>query len=119
MGGRLDSTNVILPLVSVIPSISLEHTNFLGNTLSEIAAHKAGIVKQGIPVVVGKLPEEALNIVKQEAVNKNAPLYILGEEFTMENDGFTSPELQVTSLERKLPGVHQGENMALAIKAFC
>lgn len=118
MGGRLDSTNVILPLVSVIPSISLEHTNFLGNTLSEIAAHKAGIVKQGIPVVVGKLPEEALNIVKQEAVNKNAPLYLLGEEFTMENDGFTSPELQVTSLERKLPGVHQGENMALAIKAF-
>lgn len=118
MGGLLDSTNVIIPLVSVIPSISLEHTNFLGNTLSEIAVHKAGIIKQGVPVVVGKLTEEALSVVKQEAVNKNAPFYMLGQDFTVKEDYFTSADFKFTSLERRMLGEHQGENMALAIKTF-
>lgn len=119
MGGLLDSTNVILPLASIIPSISLEHTNFLGNTLSDIAVHKAGIIKPGVPVVVGKLPEAALDIVKKEASEKNATLYVLGQEFTVEEGGrFTSPEVQLSSLERKMPGMHQAENMALAIKVF-
>ena len=54
MGGLLDSTNVITPLVSIIPSIALEHTNFLGNTLTDIARHKAGIIKNGVPVVLGQ-----------------------------------------------------------------
>lgn len=118
MGGLLDSTNVITPFVSIIPSISLEHTNFLGNTLSEIAVHKAGIIKQGVPVVVGKLPVEALDVVKQEAQNKKAPLYVLGEEFTVEEEQFLSPEYQFSALKRRMPGAHQKENMALAIMAF-
>lgn len=118
MGGLLDSTNVILPLASIIPSISLEHTNFLGNTLSDIAVHKAGIIKPGVPVVVGKLPEVALEVVKKEASEKNAAVYVLGQEFTVEGERFTSPEVQLSSLERKMPGEHQAENMALAIKAF-
>ncbi len=118
MGGLLDSTNVITPLVSIIPSISLEHTNFLGNTLTEIAAHKAGIIKQEVPVVVGKLSEEAMNVVKLEAEGKNAPLYMLGEEFTVEGEQFLSPKYQFSALERRMPGTHQGENMALAIMAF-
>lgn len=118
MGGLLDSTNVITPFVSIIPSISLEHTNFLGNTLSEIAVHKAGIIKQGVPVVVGKLPVEALDVVKQEAQNKKAPLYMLGEEFTIEEEQFLSPEYQFSALKRRMPGAHQKENMALAIMAF-
>lgn len=118
MGGLLDSTNVITPLVSIIPSISLEHTNFLGNTLPEIAAHKAGIIKQVVPVVVGKLPVEALDVVKQEAQNKKAPLYVLGEEFTVEEEQFLSPAYQFSALKRRMPGAHQKENMALAIMAF-
>jgi dihydrofolate synthase/folylpolyglutamate synthase len=54
MGGRLDSTNVITPLVSVITNIGLDHTQFLGDTLAKIAAEKAGIIKQGVPVVIGE-----------------------------------------------------------------
>ncbi len=118
MGGLLDSTNVIQPLVAVIPSIALEHMNFLGNTLADIAKHKAGIVKQGLPVVVGRLPEEALAVVKKEALEKDAELFILGRDFQVEDNCFTSPELQLPSLERKMPGMHQADNMALAIKAF-
>ncbi|MGM9951415.1 MAG: bifunctional folylpolyglutamate synthase/dihydrofolate synthase [Lysinibacillus sp.] len=117
MGGLLDSTNVIQPLVAVIPSISLEHTDFLGNTIADIAKHKAGIIKRGLPAVVGRLPEEALAVVKKEALEKGAELSILGRDFQMEGDCFTSPELQLPSLERKMPGVHQADNMALAIKA--
>ena len=118
MGGLLDSTNVIQPLVAVIPSIALEHMNFLGNTLADIAKHKAGIIKQGVPVVVGRLPEEALAVVKKEALEKDAELFILGRDFQVEDNCFTSPELQLPSLERKMPGMHQADNMALAIKAF-
>ena len=58
MGGLLDSTNVVMPLVSVITSIALDHTAFLGTTVAEVAEHKAGIIKKGIPVVIGPLPEE-------------------------------------------------------------
>ena len=60
MGGRLDSTNIITPEVSVITNIGLDHTAFLGNTLEEIAAEKAGIIKPGIPVVIGERHEKQL-----------------------------------------------------------
>ena len=70
MGGLLDSTNVITPFVSVIPSIALEHTNFLGNTLTDIARHKAGIIKNGVPVVIGNLPVEALAVITETAKEK-------------------------------------------------
>ena len=63
MGGRFDSTNVIDPMISVIPSISLEHTNFLGSTIAEIAWHKAGIIKKGKPIAIGKLPKEAGKVI--------------------------------------------------------
>ena len=118
MGGLLDSTNVIQPLVAVIPSIALEHMNFLGNTLADIAEHKAGIIKQGAPAVVGRLPEEALAVVKEQAEEKESELFILGRDFQVEGGRFTSPELQLPSLERKMPGMHQADNMALAIKVF-
>lgn len=118
MGGLLDSTNVIQPLVAIIPSIAFEHMNFLGNTLADIARHKAGIIKRGAPAVVGRLPEEALAVVKEQAEEKESELFILGRDFQMEDSRFTSPELQLSSLERKMPGMHQADNMALAIKAF-
>ncbi|WP_342558823.1 folylpolyglutamate synthase/dihydrofolate synthase family protein [Metasolibacillus sp. FSL K6-0083] len=120
MGGREDSTNVAIPIVSVIPSIALEHTNFLGTTLAQIAGHKAGIIKQNKPTVIGRLPKEAYEVVKAEAKQQNSSLSILGEGF--EVDGTTYRHLvrqiEINHLERRLLGMHQGENMAVAITAF-
>ena len=124
MGGREDSTNVVMPIVSVIPSIALEHTNFLGTTIESIAAHKAGIIKEGKPVVIGRLPEVALAVVGQQAKLKNAPLYTLGEQFnvneTEQGERYTYLErsIELTNLHRQLLGSHQAHNMALAITAF-
>lgn len=76
MGGRLDATNVMIPAVSVITSIGLEHTQYLGSTLDKIAGEKAGIIKPGRPVVVGELPDEAMEVVARTARKLDAPLHI-------------------------------------------
>ncbi|MDR1644389.1 MAG: bifunctional folylpolyglutamate synthase/dihydrofolate synthase [Tannerellaceae bacterium] len=76
LGGRLDSTNIITPIVSVVTSIGMDHTQFLGNTLPEIAAEKAGIIKSNVPVVVGDLADESLyEIFERKAREMNAPLF--------------------------------------------
>jgi len=75
MGGRLDSTNVLDPLVSVITLIELEHTGFLGNTIAEVAGEKAGIIKNGKPVILAKQCEEALEVFRKKAEEKNSPLF--------------------------------------------
>lgn len=75
LGGRLDSTNVITPLVSVITNISMDHTNLLGNTLKKIATEKAGIIKPDIPVVIGETQEETENVFKLAAKKNNAPIH--------------------------------------------
>jgi dihydrofolate synthase / folylpolyglutamate synthase len=124
MGGRLDSTNVIVPIVSVIPSIALEHTNFLGDTIEQIAHHKAGIIKQNKTVISGNLPVEAKGILKNEAIAKQAELHTLHEQFTVasKDDGEVYKHVQlnieIDQLQRKLLGAHQADNMALAITAF-
>lgn len=122
MGGREDSTNVVTPIVSIIPSIALEHTNFLGTTLTSIAEHKAGIIKQARPVVTGYLPDEARVVVKQEALAKNAPLYMLGDVFNVyekeDESIYRNDKIEINGLHRQLLGAHQGQNMALAISAF-
>jgi dihydrofolate synthase/folylpolyglutamate synthase len=75
MGGRLDSTNIITPLVSVITNIGLDHTQFLGNTLELIAAEKAGIIKKNIPVVIGEYLAETKNVFIEIALKNNSPIY--------------------------------------------
>ena len=75
MGGRLDSTNVITPLVSVITNIGFDHTQFLGDTLPKIAAEKAGIIKSNIPVVIGEYSEETKLVFTAKAKLENAPIY--------------------------------------------
>ncbi|MDR1739908.1 MAG: bifunctional folylpolyglutamate synthase/dihydrofolate synthase [Bacteroidales bacterium] len=75
MGGRLDSTNIITPELSVITNISLDHTQFLGDTLEKIAIEKAGIIKQNIPVVISETQVETEQIFKNEAAGKNAEIY--------------------------------------------
>lgn len=75
MGGRLDSTNIITPLVSVITNIGLDHTQFLGDTLPKIAAEKAGIIKSNIPVVIGECLDETKSVFVAKSKIENAPIY--------------------------------------------
>lgn len=117
MGGKLDSTNVVLPLVSVITSIALDHTAFLGDTLAQVAGQKAGIIKKEVPVVIGPLPLEAQNVVQQVANEKGSPLYVYGEHFKMEENRFIGNET-IQLVERKMKGEHQGINAAVAIESL-
>lgn len=76
LGGRLDSTNIITPIVSVVTSISMDHAQLLGHTLQEIAGEKAGIIKPGVPVVVGEMPDEAVyEVFRRKAQEANAPFF--------------------------------------------
>ncbi|MDR1182699.1 MAG: bifunctional folylpolyglutamate synthase/dihydrofolate synthase, partial [Bacteroidales bacterium] len=95
MGGRLDSTNVIIPQLSIITNISYDHTQFLGNTLADIAREKAGIIKENIPVVIGETHPETACIFQQMATEKHAPVtfadqsfYLTEKETVLKQDGF-------------------------------
>lgn len=79
MGGRLDSTNIITPLVSVITNIGLDHTQFLGNTLGLIAAEKAGIIKSAIPVVIGEYTNETRQVFLSKAQQEKAAIYFASD----------------------------------------
>ena len=120
MGGKLDSTNVVMPLVSVITSIALDHTAFLGETLTEVARHKAGIIKTGVPVVIGPLPEEAVAVARHAALEKNSPLFMYGVDFSMDtSEGEVFRGATVYRLAgRKMKGPHQGNNAAVALEAL-
>jgi dihydrofolate synthase/folylpolyglutamate synthase len=74
LGGRLDSTNIITPELSVITNIGFDHMNILGDTLEKIAAEKAGIIKEGVPVVVGEVLPETKPVFEQKAADENAPI---------------------------------------------
>ena len=87
LGGRLDCTNIITPIVSVITNISYDHTQFLGNTLAEIAAEKAGIIKKGVPVVIGENNDETRPVFEAKAKEMEAPIV-----FAEDNPEFTSAE---------------------------
>ncbi|MGE7111425.1 bifunctional folylpolyglutamate synthase/dihydrofolate synthase [Lysinibacillus sp. NPDC047702] len=124
MGGLLDSTNVVTPIVSIIPSIALEHTNFLGNTIESITHHKAGIMKSYKPVIIGDLPQEAKEIIYKKAQEKQSSVLELNQQFYVEQekDGevydYSKLGFRISKLSRSMKGVHQANNMALAITAF-
>ncbi|MFW5820303.1 MAG: bifunctional folylpolyglutamate synthase/dihydrofolate synthase [Bacteroidota bacterium] len=84
MGGRLDSTNIIIPLLSVITNIGLDHTRFLGETHAKIAKEKAGIIKENVPVVIGEYHQETFPVFKKMAKEKNAEIYFAWERFSIE-----------------------------------
>lgn len=105
MGGRLDSTNVITPLLSVITNISFDHTDFLGNTLSKIAFEKAGIIKSNIPVVIGEYEEETQSVFLDKAKIEDAPIY-----FAQDN-----PEV---TYECDLLGDYQRKNLKTVLQAI-
>lgn len=81
LGGRLDATNIVDPLVSVITSISMDHCEFLGDTLEQIAAEKAGIIKRGRPVVLGRMPAVAERVIRAIAAERGAPVTTVAEQF--------------------------------------
>jgi len=84
LGGRLDATNVITPEVSIITSLSLDHTYLLGDTLAKIAFEKAGIIKPGVPVVISPQKPDALQVLRRVAEERGAPLTIVGQDVTWE-----------------------------------
>ncbi len=125
LGGRLDATNVVHPAVSVITSISLDHTSVLGDTIPLIAAEKAGIVKNGLPVVVGPQEASALDTIRRIAVERRSPIVDVGRELSWQShhSGLDGQALTVNGLndtyEVSLPliGEYQQENAATAIAA--
>lgn len=80
LGGRLDATNIVQPIAAAITSIGMDHTDLLGDTIEKIAAEKAGIIKPGVPIVTGKLPGDAIEIVTNIAAEKGAPHHQAGTE---------------------------------------
>jgi len=128
MGGRLDCTNIVDPLVSVITLIELEHTAWLGNTIAEIAGEKAGIIKPGKPVLVARQRTEALEVFRDRANAKNSSflyfpeiasienirLHTGGTDFTLALSGANNQKLD---LSIPTPGAVQAENAGLAVKA--
>jgi dihydrofolate synthase/folylpolyglutamate synthase len=81
LGGRLDATNIVTPLVSVITSLSYDHTHLLGNTLAQIAVEKAGIIKPGVPVVSAPQPPEAEAVLREIAAERGSPLTVVGQDW--------------------------------------
>jgi dihydrofolate synthase/folylpolyglutamate synthase len=107
LGGRLDATNIVTPLASVITNIAFDHQQWLGDTLGKIAAEKAGIIKPGVPVVTAADEPEALAVIEKIARAKNAPLFKVEQASRLFGTGKT-PALP-------LPGDHQKLNAALAL----
>src|SRR3989304_2084448 len=93
LGGRLDSTNVVMPQVSVITNVGLDHTAILGNTLSSIAYEKAGIIKQGVPVVSAGEAPEALSVIEKTCKEKDSRLYLLGRDIWISECGMRNADL--------------------------
>lgn len=127
LGGRLDATNVITPELSILTTISLEHTAFLGDTLSKVAFEKAGIIKEGIPVIVGVKNEEALSVIQQVAEERHAPCFVLGKDFNvakkmqgtnLQHFHYKKANTEMTDVPLKMAGSHQVNNASLAITAI-
>ncbi|KRO10548.1 bifunctional folylpolyglutamate synthase/dihydrofolate synthase [Paucilactobacillus hokkaidonensis] len=127
IGGLFDSTNIISPLISVITTIGYDHMKLLGDTLPKIAAQKGGIIKPGVPVVIGELPEDANDTITKIAQQQNAKLYQptidylvtkeelpkWGAQFKYSGIGLTSVEFTIDLL-----GDYQIDNAAVALTAF-
>ena len=125
LGGRLDSTNVIRPEVTVITNVGLDHQQYLGDTIESIAFEKAGIIKSGVPAVTGARGP-ALGVIRNRARDAGSELHVLGEDFKVETThasfGRTCIDYSGTSFQLKdvctsLWGAYQAENLGLALAA--
>ncbi|EJQ0568942.1 bifunctional folylpolyglutamate synthase/dihydrofolate synthase [Listeria innocua] len=123
LGGRLDSTNVLTPLISVITTIGMDHMEFLGNSIEQIAGEKAGIIKPGIPVISGVIQKEAQEVIINNAVRNNSNVAWLNKDFFIQNRGDeitfrTSHGDEIPDITIGLLGIHQLNNAAVAIKVL-
>ncbi len=108
MGGRLDSTNVITPLLSIITNIGLDHTQFLGDTLEKIAGEKAGIIKDGVPVVIGETQLETAPVFVKTAANHHAPITFADQHYVVDD---------ISRYTEELTGEYQKKNIATVLEA--
>jgi dihydrofolate synthase/folylpolyglutamate synthase len=120
LGGRLDATNLVRPVVSLISTISRDHEAYLGSDLLSIGREKGGIIKKGVPVVCGALPAEVRALLKNIAENHDAPFYSLDHHFSfsLKNKNlfdYTGIKWRLTELDVALRGQHQRRNAALAM----
>lgn len=122
LGGRLDATNTISPLVSVITDISLEHEDYLGKGLAAVATEKAGIIKANTPVITGATRKIPFDVISQKASVIEAPVKLFGRDFRGKRRSasafdFYSPSLVLENIELGMHGAHQMKNASLAIAA--
>ena len=123
MGGRFDATNTIKPQVSVITNLSIEHTDYLGNTIKDIAREKGGIIKWHTPVITAVSQPSGLSVIKQLAKERSSDLFIYKKDFSArknpKQDTYTYNGLfkNFHHLIKPLPGEHQKENLSLALAA--
>jgi dihydrofolate synthase / folylpolyglutamate synthase len=124
LGGRLDATNVVIPLVSVITNVSMDHEAYLGNDLRSIAFEKAGIIKEQVPLVTGVHDDVSREVVSERCKQMDAPMYLLGRDFVAEDNGDhrwcwhgNSPQLlhSYMNLRCGMRGDYQRSNSSLAI----
>lgn len=124
LGGRLDVTNIVTPIVSVITNIGHDHMDVLGDTIEKIAYEKAGIIKAGVPVVTTVEQPEALEVIRQKAIEMKATLYAMNEQFSyktlslQENQqafSFDGPFRQLEQISITLNGAHQLKNAVLSL----
>ena len=123
MGGESDCTNVIIPNVSIITSVSLDHTEILGNTIEKIAKEKSGIIKENIPVVLGKMDKTAENIFLEQACEKKCPVWYSGrvysfkrnKEYPKQFEAYQYNQLIYKNLELNDLPSYQFENLAVAL----
>ncbi|WP_113911104.1 bifunctional folylpolyglutamate synthase/dihydrofolate synthase [Roseovarius dicentrarchi] len=123
LGGRLDATNVIAqPALTIITPISIDHEQFLGDTLAKIAFEKAGIIKRGVPVVVGPQPSEAMEVIEDVAARHGAPVLAHGQHWHVATEAGRMTYQDESGLLDlplpNLPGAHQIENAGAALAAL-
>ena len=123
LGGRLDATNVLLPLVSVITSIGLDHQAYLGNTEQAIACEKGGIIKPTIPVVIGHVSPESREVLLSIAAERGSLAYLFNRDFAIhetpsDNPAYAGLHWQMPTLQLGLPGQFQYRNAATALAAL-
>jgi dihydrofolate synthase/folylpolyglutamate synthase len=124
LGGRLDSTNIVNPVVTIITNVGHDHMEILGDTLELVAAEKAGIIKAGVPVITAVQPQEGWSVIEQIAKAKKATLYSLGNQFDYTNViseldhqtfDFNGPFRNIEGVPISLNGQHQLKNAAVAV----
>ena len=120
MGGEIDATNIFTPILSIITSVSLEHTNFLGRSISEIALQKAGIIKEDVPILLGEINDEAKDVIAEVAKENNSKIYTINESHNarLTDDGYIFTYGTIQDIHIKSIAYYSVMDACLAIDAI-